>query len=164
MAIQIISDAGRNPALTYLAILLSIVSLLTPASTLATDIYKWVDKDGKVHYGDHPPSGEPVEKVQIKERTSQDPAYGERLLKQNRLLEIYDEERQEKKSIQAAQEAEEEKRRANCAKARKQLQEVQDANYLYEETGDPDNPRILNTEERMQATAQVKARVEKWCK
>ena len=37
--------------------------LATVAAGASTTIYKWVDDDGVVHYGDNPPSDRPVERV-----------------------------------------------------------------------------------------------------
>jgi len=35
-----------------------------------------------------------------------------------------------------------------CADARRELQEIKDASYLYRETDDPNNPAIITDEER----------------
>ena len=46
--------------LTLLAIALS-----SSATIAATDVYKWVDEDGNVHYCDSPPEGVEVERIDI---------------------------------------------------------------------------------------------------
>jgi hypothetical protein len=35
------------------------------ASALATEIYRWVDADGTVHFGDRPPADHPVQQIQV---------------------------------------------------------------------------------------------------
>lgn len=43
------------------------LALMSAGAALASDIYKWVDDDGNVHYGDRP-AGEPVERLAIESR------------------------------------------------------------------------------------------------
>jgi len=43
-----------------------IVLLLTAKSALA-EVYRWVDKNGKVHYSDEPPKNKQAEKVELQE-------------------------------------------------------------------------------------------------
>jgi hypothetical protein len=45
--------------LTFLA------SALLPAVAGSTEIYRWVDEDGSVHFGDRPPEGRQTEKVEV---------------------------------------------------------------------------------------------------
>ena len=44
-------------------LLLSMIMLLSVATTSLAQIYRWVDKDGKVHYTNTPPPSEEVTKV-----------------------------------------------------------------------------------------------------
>jgi len=48
------------------------LALLGAGGALASEIYKWVDDEGNVHYGDRP-VGEPVERLEIESRPT-DPA------------------------------------------------------------------------------------------
>ena len=47
--------------------MLTMILLLSSAAVLADGLYRWVDKDGKVHYGDAPPMtpGQPSEKRKL---------------------------------------------------------------------------------------------------
>ncbi len=47
--------------------ILSLVLILLLSYSAAADVYRWVDKDGKVHFGDNPPKGVDYEKVELKE-------------------------------------------------------------------------------------------------
>ena len=82
----------KKPPCRYFLLVLS-CSLLLPHA-VKSEIYKWVDESGKVHYGDKLGNNN-AEKVNIKNKHDDD-NYKERLKKQNRMLEIYQEERHEK--------------------------------------------------------------------
>lgn len=49
------------------------VLVLLP-SVLFADMYKWIDKDGKVHYTDSPPPGQKAKKLDLKINTITGPA------------------------------------------------------------------------------------------
>ncbi len=50
----------KNPSL----IITSLFLVLMMASTVTQgDLYKWVDKDGKIHYGDSPPENAKLKKI-----------------------------------------------------------------------------------------------------
>ena len=57
-------------------LLISVASLALGASTAAvsSDIYKWVDEDGSVHYQDRPTEGQAAELLNIESRTTDNEA------------------------------------------------------------------------------------------
>ena len=67
--------------------------------------------------------------------------------------------------LAAAQRAAEKlKREANCAKARKNLQDIMNAAFLYKKSNDPLNPIVYSDEERKDITTKAKKAVQDWCK
>jgi hypothetical protein len=58
------------------------------------------------------------------------------------------EERDEKVSQKLEEMDKKQKKKEKCAKLIKELQEAKDASLLYEDTDDPNNPKILSDEER----------------
>jgi len=54
--IRLIAAAGT-------AVLLAATALAGAAA--ATEIYRWVDADGTVHFGDRPPADHPVQQIQV---------------------------------------------------------------------------------------------------
>jgi glutaredoxin len=53
-------------------ILLLACLAIIPTASLAGDLFRWVDKSGKVHYGDIPPAGDPdVERLKLSSEPSQ---------------------------------------------------------------------------------------------
>lgn len=139
--------------------------LLLPACVLAAAVYKWRDADGNVHYGDQPPPGQPAQSVDIDAAAPPPPDPGAKLRqdKRQRLLDSYREDRERLQQQRADQRQERERRARNCARVRKILQATRNAAFLYEKTGDPDNPRILSDAERKARTRALQAQVRKWC-
>lgn len=56
----------------FIALLIAGFLLTTPCTGAAGDVYRWVDEDGMVHYGDRPPEQPGVETVKINKDPSAD--------------------------------------------------------------------------------------------
>ena len=143
--------------------ILFISLFVLPSLVVSAEIYKWVDENGNTHFGDRPDT-EDAEKVKVHSAPDIDPALLERLKKQQKMLDIYDEERQEHKAEQAAIEEEKKKRAANCTRAQKELEGMRNASFLYQNTDDPKNPEILSDKQRADETVKAEERVKEWCK
>lgn len=127
-----------------------ILLLLTPLFYLDTayaEIYKWIDDDGKVIYGDKPATND-AEKIKIKNAPEKDHQYQERHNKQQKLLDIIQEERNEKISLKKQEKENKAQQQAECSDAIKKLKAMKDSSFLYRETDDPNNPIFLSDEER----------------
>jgi hypothetical protein len=44
---------------------LALVGALAFAPALGTEIYRWVDEDGGIHFSDRPPQGRPMERIEV---------------------------------------------------------------------------------------------------
>jgi hypothetical protein len=44
---------------------LALVGVLGAAPALGTEIYRWVDEEGAVHFSDRPPQGRPMERIEV---------------------------------------------------------------------------------------------------
>ena len=154
----------NNRLFTTTEVLLSITGYLLAGATVhAAVIYKWRDAQGHIHFEDHP-SAEGAEKIILDDKTQRDGTYRKQMDQQRKLLRIYQEERQESEQLRKKQQHDEELRRRNCDLARKYLENVRIASYLYVKTDDPRNPRILTNAERATETARAKGDVKRWCK
>lgn len=141
---------------------LIVVLLVVGTPVWAAGVYKWVDEQGRVHYGDKPQGGQ-AESVDVKSEpgTSSAPAVDLDQTRQ-RLLQAYEEERleREQKRAEAAKEAE--RRKQNCARAKDELRNLETASYLYD--FDEKGERvILNDAEHARALARARADVKEWC-
>lgn len=127
--------------------LLTVILSVFIMDSLCAEIYKWVDKEGKVIYGDKPES-ENVDEIKIRKVSEQDSATQERHKEQDKLLGIMQEERDEKNALKKKEKQKKQEQRRLCAKAGRKLQKIKDAALLYEKTDDPNNPRIFSDKER----------------
>jgi len=128
---------------------------------LRADIYKWLDEYGRIHYSDNPQSKNAT-KMTIK-KTVTGSSGQQRQEKRQKLLDIYQEDREKRHAEREEQKKLKAERLANCNKFKKQLEGTRQAAFLFEETDDPYNPRILSAEERKQAEQVIEEAVKKWC-
>lgn len=146
-----------------LALALGIASMAVPQTGLAAGVYRWLDEDGKVHYGDKPPSKEESTPVEIKSAPAPRPEDSERRVKTRRLLDALESEREREKHEAAQATAEKAHQQSNCQSARRQLRLYQRANSIFRQG--PEGERIyLSDEERGQALARARALKREWCK
>lgn len=110
-----------------------ITLLFLSPSIVQSEIYKWVDENGNVHFDDRPGGGN-KEKIEIKTTntsSSSDTELQERLEQEKKLLEIYEEERQEKKLKKAEQREEKMKLKKKCAEAKDYKRTLDESYGLY---------------------------------
>jgi hypothetical protein len=128
-------------------------------------VYKWVDEQGRVHYGEKPPARTQAQEMQLKAAPLDDaPVEDEaaRRDKEQRLLRAFDEERTQKKEQQQKSREEQEQRQRNCVLARDRLRRYQNASSLYnlDKKGER---RTLSEAERAASEQQARQDVARWC-
>ena len=80
-----------------------------------SEVYKWVDENGKTVYGDKPGS-ENAKQIQIKKTTESDSALiKNREQKRNKLLDVMEQEREEKITLKEKEKEEKIKQQEKCA-------------------------------------------------
>ncbi len=141
----------------YIAI--TALLLITPAHA---EIYKWVDDQGKVHYGDKPVADS--KQVEVKEEASkgQKISAEERRERRQRLLDAFAEDREKKKEQKAKQAKKQAKINRQCVLARDHLKNYRKAGSLYKLDKDG-NRIILSSEERRLTTERLQAQIDKYC-
>ncbi|MEW8431407.1 MAG: DUF4124 domain-containing protein [gamma proteobacterium symbiont of Ctena orbiculata] len=146
----------------FYLLLLSI--FISPVFHLQAGVYKWVDENGRVHFSDRPTAAESTE-VEIKqqERTVPPASQQDRRLKMQRMLEVYQEDRVEKKEAQQKQQEEKAKRKRNCARAKDRYNSHVRARGIYRYDKDGER-QYLSDEERTRHMKSVKAEIARWCK
>jgi hypothetical protein len=145
----------------------TVLFLLLGWSSLASGagVYKWVDEQGRVHYGERPPERIQAQEMQIKEAPPDvSPIEDEagRRDKEQRLLRAFDEERAQKKELQQKSREEQEKRQRNCALARDRLRRYQNASSLYNLDKQGER-RTLSDAERSASEQRAQQDVARWC-
>ncbi|NIT63896.1 MAG: DUF4124 domain-containing protein [Gammaproteobacteria bacterium] len=136
--------------------------LLLAVPAARAEIYRWVDEQGNVHYGDRP-AGQDAEGVEVDAGPRRDPEAERRRARRRKLLEAMEEEQEIERRQQEQAQAERKERERRCRIARNRLDSYRRANviYGYDESG---NRRYLNDSERERAIAEARQAVEHWCR
>lgn len=115
----------KKSLLLFLAALVFILC----SAPLQAQVYRWVDDDGKVHYGDRPPIGKEVEDLSdTVKNVNVDTSTAER----NKVGRIFSKETPEEKNREKIKQVEEaDKQRQLCAQAQNQLAIVRDRAFYY---------------------------------
>ena len=146
------------------AVVVGSVALLA-GSAMAGDIYKYVDEDGTVHYGDRPTGEASEQRMAVVSRSttaaSVDAQIDQLREREARLAE--DQKRREVKEQEAAEaRADAEDRAAKCQENRNRLVSYGEARRLYKQ--DESGERVyLDESERKAAEAQVRELIAKYC-
>lgn len=149
-------------------ILLVLIVSLSFAGALFAEMYKWVDEEGNVHYGDCPPADCNPEKVEA----TPGPSEEENQLSRDRLKKLLDQQRQsedlrrrseeKKKQERAAEKKEKVERKKRCIYARQNLHvlDIKRAVYFINENGE----RVyLDDEARTKEIERLKKEIETYC-
>lgn len=143
---------------------LLLASIFLASLSVQADVYRWVDKDGAVHFGDKPANKQSAEKVEIKTNAgTNNQRQGNQLRKQQHLLSVMDEERKINKQKQAKEKKDKQVVIANCKRAQKMLDGYRRSGVLFnvDKSG---NKTYLSDQQREEAIKRARDDVETWCK
>ena len=129
------------------------------------EIYRWTDKNGKVHFSDKP-VGKKAETVDIKVKpVSPTPTQTSSERKQR--AEDFMRARKEERAVSEKKLAEKKKRKAerkaNCKEAKKEYKRVTTAGAVYFKNKDGSRD-YLDEKRRKKEEAFIKSQIAKWCK
>ena len=146
----------------------NIILLLGLMTTMAAHagVYKWVDENGKVHYGDSPQVSQPAVEMNV-DVTTPEPSFSEDVLsredKRERLLQSMEEDRLEKQEKRDIQKAENKKNRQKCNRFRDRMRHYDRASAIYKL--DRDGNRVyMSDSDRDRATKSLRAKIKKYCR
>jgi hypothetical protein len=147
--------------------LLMLLTLTLPGLTNGQEIYRWVDEQGRVHYGAKP-GGADAKRLDIKtappeaakrESTNEQ----QRRAKQERLLRMFEEERAKKKAAKQKEERARKERLEKCQYYRDRVRLYEEGTRLYD-LDSKGRRRFLTEEERKRNLARERRNVRKWCR
>lgn len=147
---------------TGVVFFLCLLTQLLLGQTVNSEVYKWIDENGKIVYGDRPRSGH-SEKIIIKKAPPQDNHAIQQFRKQKKLLDVMREERDTEFAAKQKAKENKAKQKQKCVTVKEKLQKMRDASILYENTDDPNNPRIASTEERKTEEKRYERYIDKNC-
>jgi hypothetical protein len=142
----------------------AILTLGVSSAVIAGDIYKWVDEDGNVHYGDKPTGNEP-ERMAI----ASQPTDNARVQQQIQVSTTARTQRREAEAAAAAEgpskeelQAEAQERAQRCQSARATMQSFITSRRLYRE--DESGERVyLDESETIAARQRVEDQIDEYC-
>lgn len=145
---------------------LILLYILTVPIAAHAGVYKWVDDNGKVHYGDQPQVSQPTVEMNIDD-TAPAPSFSDDVLsreeKRERLLQSMEEDRVEKQEKREKQQAAKEQNRQKCNQYRDRMRHYERANSLYKL--DKDGNRVyISDADRISATKNLQAKIKKYCR
>jgi hypothetical protein len=149
--------------MVYARLLLYTAALLAvfPANA---EIYKWVDDQGRVNYGDRAEADSSTLRIDIDAPPSAAPAGDSmsREEKRRRLLETMQEDRYEKKERRAQENADRARNHRRCIVYKDRMRQIEHAGRVY--SLDKDGNRIyMSDEERDKSTRELQASINKYC-
>jgi hypothetical protein len=150
----------EESVISYLLIIL----LLGCMGGANAEIYKWVDAQGNTHYGERPPADSDAESVTVRKGPSTpDPLLERHRNRQQKFLEVLQQEREEKEEQEKKNTQEREQRLHRCHRARDKLRSYRHAGGIY--NIDKKGKRVyLDQEEREKAITRVEEDVRRYCK
>ncbi len=139
---------------------------VTSTSLVQAEIFKWVDADGNVHYGDKPTGAsseaDNAEQVDLPKQQTVPMTSPERQRRQQKYLQSFTEERERKEKAKQAAAAAAAKTKKKCEAARKKLHRYQHARYLYRKD-EQGNKVVADDAEHARVMANAEAAVKKHC-
>jgi len=133
-------------------------------------IYKWVDADGTVHYGEHPPD-KGARELSIRHRaqtgddskTAVKPNRHDPRAQRDKIIQSMEAERLARQEKKRKDKQDSQKVKMDCARARDDLRQYSSAGSLYKLN--PDGTRqTLSDASRQQAIMRLKNEIKKRCK
>ncbi|WP_299594212.1 DUF4124 domain-containing protein [uncultured Microbulbifer sp.] len=132
---------------------------LLAANTSASELYRWVDEDGKVHFGDRPPLEAKAESLegQLKPVNSADPTRKQDFPDSQRAKQL---EREYAARKQSEQSRARRQQQIACARARKQLKILKGPVYFVDAEG---NESTISERQRVVEARKLEAQVRQYC-
>lgn len=141
----------------------AVLLLLAGMSTAAADIYTWVDRSGEVHYSDRPrPEGATV--VEVPHTPGPDANLEQQRTREQRLLDAYQQEREEKHKAALKAKQTKEQNRQHCAEAQTRLKIIEESRRV--STVDKEGKRSYrywDAESRAEARTEARKAIDAYC-
>jgi len=143
-------------------IILACIELFGSVNTGA-EVYKWVDKDGHTHYGENP-QGDGASIVDIDTEPDLDENVDKHNKEREKLLKIYEEERQMKEEQKLQSEKEEKELREKCAKLENELKDMKQTGLVFYDLDENGERRYISEEELATQIDQMQKKYDKYCR
>ena len=127
------------------------------------EVYKWVDEHGQTHYGEKPPEGEATE-IKIQDTPGADASMHKQYEERDKLLKIYEEERNIKEEEKRKAEEQARKQAEKCREVENELKDIHQGHVVYYTTDDKGERRYLSDAELDQRARKFQEQYNQHCK
>lgn len=128
------------------------------------EVYKWIDAQGNTHYGERPPTAGSADSVTIRKGPSApDPVLDRYRDRQQKYLDVLQQEREEKKEQDKKKEQENKQLQRRCLRARDRLRSYQSAGGIYE-IDKQGNRVYLDQKAREKTISELEKDLRKYCR
>ncbi|MEJ2693217.1 MAG: DUF4124 domain-containing protein [Candidatus Thiodiazotropha sp.] len=136
------------------------------SSPLQAEVYRWTDEKGRVHFSDRPTS-ESAKEIDLREASppngpSHQAMPEDRKEMRKRMLEVFEQERAEKREAAVKKKEERKERKRKCLDARARYENYNTAGSIYDYTESGER-KYLDKQQRREYLAKLKADVERYC-
>ncbi|MDH3552063.1 MAG: DUF4124 domain-containing protein [Gammaproteobacteria bacterium] len=148
----------------YSLLITFVAALITSGTAVASEIYKWTDADGNVHYEDRPTFGAQIERLAIASKKTDNSAVQARLEANREARATAEQVASEAPPEMSREEirAEQEKRKERCQMYRARLESFVKSQRLYRE--DAAGERVyLEENEILAARERVEEQIKEYC-
>lgn len=139
----------------------AIALLLAAAAATHAQVYRWVDEQGKVHYGERPPSGAKVTPVETK--PAGPPAAAKPNADASQQERDFQRRRMEREQAEARDQKAGEKARQQCERERTRLAQLRNVRRIQNGVDEKGNLRYMSEGERADAIAAQEGAVARAC-
>lgn len=151
----------KNNKITLFCLMLVLIIVSGQATA---KVYKWVDKNGGIHYSQHPPPNGPAEEIEknyAREASDPEKIQQERREKREEFNKRH-QERLDKKKTARQNKKDKEKLRQACNKARAKLKNLMTDRQVRKKVGD--TYTMMTDEQRKKDIAELKKKLSEQCK
>ncbi len=120
--------------------------VLIVTTVQADGVFKWIDEEGNVHFGDRPPATSSPRSVALPKAQQPDAATLERLAKQRKYLEARQEDRDQAAAGAAEEEKRKQERAAQCQQVEERLALLEKGGRLYTEEANGERHYLSDAE------------------
>lgn len=163
-------DASQNEVrmkklISLSALIITLMLMGTSSIAFAGKIYKWVDSEGKVHYGERPPAGQ-GEQMRVPRSSpgiaAPAPKPSSSTDTTSKFLEDIAKERKEKQEAADKSAKEKELKDKNCSKARRQVASLKQGGRRFE-VDEKGERHYLDDADIQTRLKEAEAMIKKWC-
>jgi len=142
--------------------ILTLMLFIGVAPIADAEIYKWVDEQGSVHYGDKEITNSKALDLDTSKKGHINTG-ASREEKRRNLLDAMQEDKEREKTEQKKNRDKKKKHDRSCVVAKHRLSQFERASYLYDLDKDG-NKVITSNEDRDKRTSQLRKKIQKHCK